>query len=183
MSKAFTAIDIPEARKNILKSISEYRRHQLLADVLEPFLIALNGKKVDKRVAEKLHKHLVEVAPDLKVYAVYIQTSKGIMGSPQFRLEIRMYEMPQDHYSWNVLSKDDGSWDVEHAMVSDRVWGKQADFLQERLEGNFNYAANKFNALLEQMQALAKATVMPGTYFPVHPLSEYFCYYKLKGIL
>lgn len=184
--KALRKIDIAEARKSILKSISQYDRLQRLSDLLEPFLRAL-PQKVDRRVADKLHKLLTKQAPEVKVYRVAYTPGKTLTGQPEFGLRIYMYEMDDlGEMSLAVrplVGLTEGDlvfWDVDNAMIAMRRWGKHADFLRERLTG-FAYNANKFNEALDSLKKCASLACPKDELGPVWPLSQFLHWYQLNS--
>jgi hypothetical protein len=179
-------IDVPKARAEILKSISEYRRLQQLADIVEKFLTELPpGKTVNARVAQRLHNKLVE-HPELRAHSVQYTPDKSVTGVPGFILKISMYDM--DHvtsaagytsFHVRAMNSTEGSgWDVPWAMMGHRFWGKSADHLDSLLTV-FPHRARKFNEHLAELRALAKLAEREDMVGPVFPLSDYFHYYQL----
>lgn len=182
---ALRKIDIPEARKAIVKSISQYDRLQRLSDLLDPFLRAL-PQKVDRRVGEKLFTLLTEQAPELKVYRVIYTPDKTLTGQQQFGLRICMYEM-DDLGEMTLTVRPQAAteekpehWDVDFAMVAMRRWGKHADFLRGRLT-NFAYNAKKFNEALDVLKKGSALAVPEDEHSPVYPLSQFFHWYQLNS--
>lgn len=183
--KALRKIDIAEARKAILKSISQYDRLQRLSDLLEPFLRAL-PQRVDRRVGEKLFTILTEQAPELRAYRVTYTPGKTLTGQQEFGLRICMYEMDDlSDITLTVrplagISEGPPPWDVDNAMIALRRWGKHADFLRGRLTG-FAYNAKKFNEALDVLKKCSAMACPPDELSPVWPLSEHFHWYQLNS--
>lgn len=171
-------IDIPAARKAVLKSISEYRRQGRLAFLMRQFLESLQGKKVDKRAADKFHAKLVSEAPELKVARVIYTTDRSFGANlPIYKFAVECYEMQRR--TWEVRTNETGALLIEDAMVGDAQWIAMADALEERLP--FLAArANSFNIRLKSLQdSCVFADGPPGTVGPLYPLSEFFHWYQL----
>lgn len=179
MTEKLSPINVPEARKLILKSIADYRNQQRLVEILEPFLREAVTKRIDHRISTRLHEKLVAEAPELKVYRVLYSSAKDVMGRPEFKLRISGYDWQQDERSFLVRQKDDGTWDIDDTFIADRSWAMQADFLEHKLH-KFAYNATKFNDMLAALKNMAEEAMPPGEHFPVYPLSDFYCYYRLR---
>lgn len=173
-------IDIPKARAQILKSIADYRKQHRLAELIEAFFTALEVKRIDARHMGKLKTHLIEQAPELKVHSIRLVKAKQFNDRAVYRVYVEMYDMDTDlsERSYQFLEKEDGTLDIDHAMVADRKWAAHADFLEQKL-ARFAYHATKFNDMVHALQNACEEAVMPGDPFPVYPLSKFYHWYQL----
>jgi len=174
-------IDIPKARAGILKSIAEYRRHAILAELVEGFLKGLEGKRIDARCKDKLQELLQEAAPSLKVYRVTYSKEQNLLTLlPDYRFNIWMYDMDVAERHFLVRHKPDGTLNIEDAMVADRQWAAHADLLEARLP-KFTYHATRFNEAVDMLKKQCEFALDSDGKFPVYPLSEYFHWYQLSS--
>lgn len=178
-------IDIPKLRAEMLKTISIYRRRQTLANLIKSFFGQLaQDAKVDRRTAVKLHDYLIEMAPELRVFRVdYEKKDRGGDLGPRYEFKVHMYDMDLcDKADFNLQSSVTSSgWDMDWLLSGDQFWEKHADFIESRLKG-MPYAAQRFNAGLEELRKYARLMSMPpdGT-TPVYPMSDAFNFYGLDA--
>jgi hypothetical protein len=179
-------IDIPKARAEILKAMSEYQRLAHVAHIVARFLAEIPpGKKLNATIASKLHARFVN-SPDLRVHSVVYTHKKGMppIAKANFRLKIGMYDMElvtaaPGGTDFMVPINEDGTLDIEWAMQGHKSWGKCAAHLGENIS-RFPYYAKKFNEHLEGLRQAADILCKPeGEPGPVFPLSKHFHYYQL----
>lgn len=97
---------------------------------------------------------------------------------PEYTFKIWMYDIEQAERTFVVRTKDDGTLDIDQAMIADRKWLAHAEFLEQKLN-RFAYNANKFNDMVHALQNMSEEARMPGDPFPVYPLSKFYHWYQL----
>jgi len=170
-------IDIPVAHKEILKWISNYHRQVLLADLVEPFLVSLHGKRIDKRAAERLHGILVQ-HEELLVSSVQYNQEKRGDGSKAWRFTVKWHGMGDTWFT--ALHQPDGvSIDIVDAMIGREYARAMGEALTAKLE-KFEYNATKFNDMVDALQNASEFAAAPNGLGGLYPLSEFFHYYQLS---
>jgi len=175
-------IDIPKARASILKSISEYRRMHRLSELMQQFFEALSAaKKIDARSAGKLQTLLQEQAPELKAYRfIYSKAEPVLSGHYEYTYRVFMYDMDdRGEQSFRVRANEDGTLNIDDALIAHRKWKAHADFLEEKLP-RFAYNAQKYNDMLTALKNMMEYAVPAGEHYPVYPLSDFFGWYQLS---
>lgn len=182
MTDKLPVVHFPSLRPVVLKAISDYRRRDALAKVIREFFTALKAEaNVNRTLADKLFKKLVDEHPDLRVFRVLYTKEDLITGSAVYKFTVQMYEMDTDLGNAKfTLAKDAaGQWAIDNMLIADTRWGLHADFLESKLK-SLPYAAERFNKAREEMRKYAESmSLPPGENFPVWPLSDAFSYYRL----
>ena len=170
-------IDIPAARQQIVNEIATARLKHQMATIVEEFLLALPPLK--KPNAQKLHQMFVERHPELQVSRVLYKAGiTPATGRPEFTLIVESYAMPTGTFVVRTL--EDGSRDVDGALIADRQWLRNAEYLSAHLK-NFPYNAQRFNQHLEELRKHAAMAVPPDAMHGIFPLTGIYSWYELGG--
>ncbi len=172
-------IDIPAGRKLILKSISEYDRQHALAEAVEAFFRANVGKKIDKRMADKLHLELLKI-DSLLVGRVGYEKKPGFPPLTGEEYQFKVYWHGMHDTNFTVRHTAEGAIDFDWLMMGHRYFQMEAQMLRDKIDV-FAYRAGKFNEALAKLREASSFADAPPPLGNIYPLSDMFHWYALKA--
>lgn len=176
-------IDIPMARKALLKAATDYRRQHAIALIFEAFLMSLDpAKKVTKAHAAKLHERLTQDEA-LLVSRVDFKADTGKPWRDTYYFEVHCYTMDEPVRFTLRRSAEPpfGGWDVENALIGYRQSAALADYLENN-QITFANRAKQFNQTLELLRDISRFADGPEDLKMkgVWPLTDFFHWYQLS---
>lgn len=186
MSNYLKFINIPESRARIVAAITSTQNRISLTDNMRAFFEGYPKKKLTAVFGSKLHEHLIENAPHLRVARVAYASEKTTQFMSRGQLSIFMYEdgpkpVPGSGMAplrFTVQQNLDGTLDANAAFVTYEADVAQLAHLKGHLP-HFARTALRFNEVLGKLREISQHAKPANSVFPSYPLSEIYHFYEL----